>query len=97
MKVYINREAFEYIERKGLKGVTTQELADKLGIKERSAAAWLSKWAAKGYLEHVSYSGLPIKMKRGKRGRPRGSAGHYKIGRLWWGRLVFDSERIPWT
>jgi len=70
--------------------VTPDQLAEKLGIKRASAASWVSKWASRGYLEHVSE---PRKGK-GRVGQPKG---HYKIGRLWWGRLVFDSERIPWT
>lgn len=88
MKVYINREAFEYIEKRV--SVTPEELAEKFGIKKASAASWLSKWASRGYLEFVS---VPIGGKR-RVGRPKGC---YKIGSLWWGRLVFNSERVPWT
>lgn len=81
MRVYINREAFQYIESRGSVGVTVQQLSDKLGIKKRSAATWLSKWAAEGFLKH-------------KKG-PWREAGIYFINNecKWWGSKVFNSER----
>ncbi len=78
MKVYINYEAFELIERKG--SMTPQELAKHLGLKVDSAAAWLSRWAVKGYLIWV-----PDPYKK-RTGRP---SGRYKIGEKWWGELAF--------
>ena len=91
MKVYINHEAFELIEKRIT--ITPAELAKAIGVKESSAAAWLSKWAGKGYLLHIP--GLPSERehRRGP-GRPRGSGGCYRIGRKWWGELVFESESL---
>lgn len=81
MKVYISREAFEYIEKQQEKGVTAQQLADKIGTTRRSAATWLSKWAAVGYLKH-------------KRGEWRKQGTYYIDNSCkWWGEKVFDTER----
>lgn len=83
----INEEAFRFIELKGAEGVTAKELAEKLGLKERYAASWLSKWAKRGYLKHVPFSGhVPYTFKRPwQGGRPKGSAGRYVTGDKWWG------------
>ena len=81
MKVYINREGFQYIELRGSQGVTVRQFASKFGIQKDSAASWLSKWKALGYLKH-------------QRGQGR-TEGYYYIDNscLWWGKKVFDSER----
>lgn len=80
-RVYINQDAFRYIEKRGARGVTAAQLAKKIGIKKRSAATWLSKWASQGYLKHGQ-------------GTWR-EAGIYVIDGTckWWGEKVFDSER----
>lgn len=81
MKVFVNREAFQYVELQGEQGVTAQQLASKLGISKRSAATWLSKWAARGYLKH-------------QRGAWRKPGIYYMDNTCkWWGDKVFDSER----
>ena len=81
MRVHINQDAFRYIEKRKSAGVTVDQLAKKLGIKKRSAATWLSKWAAEGYLKHD----------QGKWKKP----GIYYIDNTckWWGEKAFDSER----
>lgn len=91
MKVYINYEAFELIEKRG--SMTPTELAKAIGIKETSAAVWLSKWTKKGYLKWESTG----KRERvGGKGRPGRPLGHYKITNQcrWWGELVYESESV---
>lgn len=81
MKVYIKREGFEYIEmRSPYGGVTIKEFANKFGIKEHSAATWLSHWKGKGFL---------------KRGGGWREQSRYYIDNtcIWWGVKVFDSEK----
>ncbi len=82
MRVYINYEAFEIIERNG--SITPQELAKHIGVKVDSAASWLSKWASKGYLKWV-----PDRYVK-RKGRP---SGRYEIGKKWWGELSFDVDK----
>lgn len=55
----INAEAFELIESRKEEGVTAAYLAQRLGMTERSAASWLSKWAKRGFLKFVRYEGSP--------------------------------------
>ena len=83
MRIYVQKESFEYVESKGGDGVTASQLSAKMGIKKNSAATWLSKWAAAGYLKH-----------RGGKWR---SEGIYYMDNScrWWGDKVFDSERDP--
>ena len=88
MKVYVNREAFELIEQRGR--ITPMELAKALGLKKGSAATWLSRWASKGYLEYVPSHEHQSRKKK----KPVGSYGYYKIGKKWWGELVFESESL---
>jgi len=89
MKVYINREAFELIERRGT--ITPEELAKALGMKKHSAAVWLSRWAGKGYLEYIRDHEHHSRKKR----EPVGPYGYYKINmKKWWGELVFESESL---
>lgn len=90
-KVYINYEAFQLIEQR--KTITPDELAKAIGVKASSAASWLSKWAKRDYLEYVPFVGPMPERRRGP-GRPKGARGHYKIGKKWWGALVYESERI---
>jgi len=82
MKVYINRGAFELIEKRKEKGITAKELSATLGITQRSAATWLSKWRGQGYLKY--------NRDRGTRG-----AGTYYIDNSckWWGDKVFETEK----
>jgi len=82
VKVYVNREAFELVEKRKEKGITAKELSEALGITKRSAATWLSKWYTRGYLKY--------NRDRGTRG-----AGTYYIDNtcIWWGSKVFETER----
>ena len=83
MRIYVNKEAFEYVELKGKPGVTAAQLSAKLGIKKTSASTWLSKWAALGYLKH-------------HKGKWRQEGAYYIDNScVWWGNKVFDSERDP--
>ncbi len=88
-RVYINYEAFELIERRG--HITPKELAKAIGVKEHSAANWLSRWAKKGYLEWRPGAKTVRTHRRGV-GRPGGSAGVYVIGKKWWGELAFGTN-----
>lgn len=87
-RVYINYESFELIERR--EHITPKELAKAIGVKEHSAATWLSRWSKRGYLEYV-HSPVHFSRKKGEKPGPRG---YYKIGKKWWGALVYESERI---
>ena len=89
-KVYINYEAFELIERRGK--ITARELAKHIGVKESSAATWLSKWAKRGYLTWVPRVDKPKKHTK-KPGRPIGSGGSYRLGEKWWGGLAYDVNK----
>lgn len=53
----INAEAFELVEQRKEEGITAEYLAKRLGITRRSAASWLSKWARRGFLKYIPYSG----------------------------------------
>jgi len=90
MRVYINYEAFELIERRG--SITPAELAKHFGTKVSSAASWLSKWTGKGYLKWEPGPKIPREHRRGC-GRPLGSGGRYRIGKKWWGELAFDVDK----
>lgn len=78
--VHVNRDAFKLVENRGITGITAEQLAKRLGIKKRSAATWLSRWAALGYMKHRS-SGSH-------------APGVYYMDTecKWWGEKVFDSE-----
>ena len=81
MKVYINADAFRFIENTKSAGVTAEGLSARFRMSKRSAATWLSKWKAAGYLIH-------------RRGA-HSAAGVYFIDNscLWWGLKVFDTSR----
>lgn len=81
-RVYINREAFELVERRGR--ITPEEMAAKFGILKGSAANWLSRMTKAGYLTRVPDEYVK------RAGRP---GSHYVIGPKWWGDKVFDSGR----
>lgn len=89
-----NEEAFRYIESMQAEGVTAAQLAEKLGLKPRSAASWLSLWTGKGYLKFVKFEGhVPYTGKRAwQGGRPKGSAGRYMIGEKWWGHIRLGEQ-----
>lgn len=91
MKVYVNYEAFELIEKR--RTITPAELAKAIGIKETSAAAWLSKWTKKGYLKWFPAGSRERVGGKGKAGRP---SGYYRITNQcrWWGELVYESENL---
>ena len=90
MRVYVNHEAFELIEKR--RTITPKELAKAIGIKEHSAATWLSKWASRGYLVYVHSHTRQSR----KAGKPVGSYGYYTITNKcrWWGELVYESEKL---
>lgn len=87
-KVYINWEAFQLIEKR--KTITPDELAKAIGVKKHSAATWLSRWAKKGYLEYVRVHEHQSR----KKGEEVGPYGYYRIGKRWWGELVYESESL---
>jgi len=80
-RVYVNREGFKHIEEQRERGITVPQFAERFSISKRSAATWLSKWKAAGFLKH-------------KRGIGH-EAGLYFIDNscIWWGTKVFDTER----
>ena len=86
-RVYINYEAFELIEKLG--SISAEQLAKHIGVKQGSAATWLSRWAKKDYLEYV-YSPTHYSRKKKEKSGPRG---YYKIGKKWWGELAFDVNK----
>ena len=88
-RVYINYEAFELIENLG--SITAAELAKHIGVKQGSAANWLSRWAKKRYLKWEPGPEV-TRTRRRKVGRPGGSAGRYVIGEKWWGELAFGTD-----
>lgn len=87
MRVYINYEAFELIEKWG--SATPERLAKHLGVKKASMAVWLSRWTKKGYLEYV-----PNPVHYSRKAREKSTPhGYYKMGKKWWGELAFDVNK----
>ena len=80
-RVYVNTEGFKYIEEQRERGITVPVFAARFGISKRSAATWLSKWKAAGFLKH-------------KRGVGH-EAGLYLIDNscIWLGTNLFDTSR----
>ena len=56
----INAEAFELIEQRKEEGITAVYLAKRLGITQRSAASWLSKWTRRGFLRYLPSEDTPL-------------------------------------
>ncbi len=84
----VNHEGFEYIEMHP-EGISVSQFAEKFGIKESSAANWLSKWSSKGF---IHYSNGPRGLALHQRGR---TYGLYSITEScrWWGDLVYEGNR----
>ncbi len=89
MKGLLNRELFDLIEKRG--SVTVDDVANKFGLKRRSAASILSKWT--NYFDGVRGCRRHYLIHEKGKGR---SPGQYRMGPDWWGERLFQSAKPPW-